>query len=170
MNDAGVEAGVARLCAVLESEESVYLELRDLLQRERELLARLDAEALLDLAFRKEALADEARLVEESRIAVAAELAAIAGLAEPRPTLSRLCEALGSAGSPLRAAHTRLVVLVGVVRELCNVNAALSGEHLTRVRGTLQLLGRLLPDEATYSVRAAAASPEARGRLVRRSA
>ena len=150
---------VQRLLAILEAEERVHLEMRDLLQRERELMARLDAEGLGELAREKEALADEGRLVEESRIALAAALARSLGIADERPTLSRLCEELGDAAGPLRQAHTRLVVLVSVVRELLDANVALAGDNLGRIRGTLQLLGRMLPVEPTDT-----------GRLVRRTA
>jgi hypothetical protein len=154
-----VDEQTQRLLAILEAEERVHLEMRDLLQRERELMARLDAAGLGEVSREKEALADEGRLVEESRIAVAAGLARRFGLDDERPTLSRLCEALGDAAGPLRQAHTRLVVLVSVVRELLDANVALAGDNLGRIRGTLQLLGRMLPVE-----------PPDTGRLVRRSA
>ncbi len=162
-----------RLVAILGAEEKVYLEMRDLLQRERELMARLDATGLGELAREKEALADEGRLVEESRAAVAEALAAGLGLDDPRPVpLSRLCEALGPAAARLRQAHTRLVVLVSVVRELLDANVAFAGDNLGRIQGTLQMLGRLLPTEPAYAAPGRPV-PEARGetgRLVRRSA
>lgn len=157
--DASLAQETRRLVAILEAEERVYLEMRDLLQRERELMARLDAEGLGEVAREKEALADEGRLVEESRVVVVTALAQRLGLADERPTLSRLCEALGAAAAPLRQVHTRLVVLVSVVRELLDANVAFGNENLGRVRGTLQLLGRLLPAE-----------PPDTGRILRRTA
>jgi hypothetical protein len=165
-----VREATRRLLEVLAVEERLYLRMRDLLQREREHMATLDADALMDVAQHKEALADEGRLVEESRVAVAGELAAALGLGEARPSLSRLCAALGPEAEELREAHTRLVVLVSVVRELLDANAALAGDHLMRIRGTLQLLGRLVPEDTLYRAGVGLTHGETPGRLVRRSA
>ncbi len=145
-----IEEDTGRLMAILEAEEELYVRLRDLLQHERELMVQMDAAGLEEVTRRKEALADEGRLVEESRLAVASELATRLDLRESRPTLAQLCERLGAASRPLREAHTRLVVLVTVVRELLDANVALAGETVSQIRGTLRLLGRLGPGEATY--------------------
>ena len=161
---------VGRLLAILAAEERVQLEMRDLLQRERELMARLDAEGLGALAREKEALADEGRLVEEGRTAAARALARRLGIDAERPTLSQLCEALGSEAAPLRQAHTRLVVLVSVVRELLDANVAFAGDNLTRITGTLQTLGRLLPVEVGYGRERQGDARGETGRLVRSSA
>lgn len=160
----------ARLLTILDAEERVYVRMRDLLQRERECMVRLDAERLETIAREKEELADEGRLVEETRLAVAAELSRELGLGEGRPTLSRLCEALGREAGPLREAHTRLVVLVSVVRELLDANAALAGDSLARIRGTLRLLGRMVPGDAVYEARGVPEPAPGVGQLVRRTA
>ncbi len=157
-----------RLLSVIEREELLYVELRDLLQEERGFMVTLDAEALGDAARRKEEIADQGRLVEETRIAVARELAATIGLDEPRPTLTQLCEALGPEAPALRAAHTRLLVLVSAVRELLDANAALAGESLTQVRGTLRLLGGLLPGDLVYERSGAGDARPGPGALMRR--
>lgn len=161
-----------RLLTILGAEEQVYVELRDLLQRERELMVALDAAGLEEVARRKAELADEGRLVEESRIEVAARLALDLGVEEERPTLSMLCEALGPDAAMLRAAHTRLVVLVSVVRELLDANVAFAGEHLSQIRGTLRLLGGMIPLEAVYERNPHAGGSGAMGvgHLVRRTA
>ena len=159
-----------RLLEILRAEERVYLEMRDLLQRERELMVTLDPAALGEVARDKEALADEGRLVEESRVVLAAQMGRELGLGTEGPPLSQLCEALGAAGAPLREAHTRLVVLASVVRELLDANAAFAGDHLARIRTTLQLLGRLLPGEESYAPVVGKAPAGPVGQLVRRSA
>jgi hypothetical protein len=164
-----VKDGVARLLVVLESEHALYVRLRELLRREREALGALDARALEALAREKEELADEGRLLEESRLHVTAELAASLGLASPRPRLAELCARLGDEAAPLRAAHNRLVVLLGASRELLEANRVLAGESLDHVQGALRMLGGLLPEEARYAPGAAAA-PAASGRLLRQTA
>ncbi|NNL66224.1 MAG: flagellar protein FlgN [Myxococcales bacterium] len=160
------------LLEVLESEERLYRELREVLQEERVMIVKLDAAGLEDAVMRKEALSAEGRLLEEGRIAVAQRLADALGLEGDRPTLGRLCDALGDEAGDLREAHGRLLALIGAVRELLDANAGFAGDSLGQVRATLQLLGRVLPGDATYGPAATApALPSAgSGAFVRRSA
>ncbi len=155
---------VERLVKVLGSEEDLYERMRDLLQAERSLMLKLDAEGLEALVREKEILTDEGRLVEDARGQVVAELAAELEIEESPVSLSRLCVALGAEGGALREAHTRLVVLVSVVQELLDANRILAGESLDQVRGTLRLLGSLSPNGPDAGLR-----PDA-GRLIRRTA
>ncbi len=166
---------LAGLTTVLGAEEALYLQLRDALQEEHAMMATLDAEGLSAIALRKEELADEGRVIEDSRRALARELARELGLDDPEPRLSRLCEALGPEGAALREVHTRLVVLLGAVRELMDANQALAGDALSQVRGTLRLLGGLVHGEITYDPQAlsesSAESPRLGvGQLIRRTA
>ncbi len=158
------------LTSVLDAEETLYVELRDLLQREHGLMVTLDAEGLEEVARRKEELADEGRLVEETRMFLCHELAAALGMADARPRLSGICERLGPEGRALREAHTRLVVLVSVVRELMDANNALAGDALSQVRGTLRMLGGLVPGEITYEGSGPVHAGLGVGQLVRRTA
>ena len=135
-----------QLLEVLDVEERIHLELRQILARERELMLELDANGLYELARRKEALADEGRLVAEARVLSANRLARAIGIEEDPVTLSRLCEALGDEGAPLRDAQSRLLALVAAAQELAEANRVLGGERLNHVQATLHLLGRLLPD------------------------
>lgn len=161
-----------RLVAVLESEEDLYRELRDVLQRERELLVALDAVAFEALVRRKETLAEEGRMLEESRVAVARELAAALGASrDPLPPLADLCARLGPTGARLREAQSRLRALVGATRELLDANATATGDALAQVRATLRMLGRVLPLDPVYGPRGQTAPEEASsGRLVRQTA
>lgn len=161
-----------RLVAVLESEEDLYRELRDVLQRERELLVTLDAIAFEALVRRKEALAEEGRLLEESRVAVARELVTALGVAaDPLPALSDLCTRIGPEGDRLRDAQSRLRALVGATRELLDANASSTGDALAQVRATLRMLGRVLPLDPVYGPRGMPTPEEASsGRLVRQTA
>ncbi len=158
------------LLQILAAEEALYEQLRDLLQREWELMVALDAAALEETARTKEELADEGRLLEESRVAVSAELAREIGVAAERPTLSQLCMRLGGDSARLRESHTRLLVLVSVVRELLDANRALAGDSLAQIRGTLRLLGGLMPGEAVYEPRTVREPTSDAGQLLRRTA
>jgi hypothetical protein len=162
---------VEGLLTVLGAEERLYLELRDLLQRERELIANLDVAGLEQGVRQKESLAEEGRLLEESRLELAALLARELGIGSERATLSQLCAALGpERDAALRGAHSRLTALVGAVQELVAANSGFAGEAEGRVRATLQLLGRLLPDQPTYQPPGAREAAPAAGRLLRRTA
>lgn len=163
-------ATVQGLLKVLEAEELLYVELRDLLQHERTCMVNLDASGLEEAVRRKEALAAEGRLLEESRSQVARTLAEELGVTEDPPTLSRLCDRLGARAGRLRETHTRLVALLGAVRELVDANASFAGDSLAQVRATLRLFGRMLPPEPTYRPEALGRVSHGSGRLVRRSA
>jgi hypothetical protein len=155
------------LSLVLDAEENLYVELRDLLQRERECMVSLDAEGLERAVEAKEALAEEARLLEENRIEVARRLGEALGLADERPTLSRLLELLGGRGDRLREQHSRLVALLAAVRELVDANACFAREGLDQVQETMRLLGRLLPQEPVYRPAEVPRAGHRAGRLVR---
>lgn len=159
-----------RLCGVLAAEERLYVEFRTLLQRERECMVTLQSEALEEIVREKATLADEGRLLEESRIAVSKELAQLLGLETEGVTLSRICDQMRGGAPALRAAHTRLVALLGAVRELLDANRVFAGDATIQVRGALRVLGRMLPIEATYQPGAGMVSRPRSGRLVRRSA
>lgn len=162
---------VARLLTVVEAEVRLYTELRDVLQEERDHIVNLDAAKLEDCVRRKESLASEAMLLEESRIELATALGGALGLPEARPRLSLLCQRLGPDAGELGEAHSRLVARIGAVRELLDANAAFAGDALAQVRATLELLGRLLPAEPTYQPDVAPGPPAASaGRLLRRTA
>ena len=156
-----------RLLVILDAEESLYSRLRDSLQEEREVVARLDAAGLEEIARRKEELCDEGRLLEESRRIVADELAASLDL-PAGSRLSVICERIGPGASRLARAHQRLAILVSVVRELLEANVVLAGESLSEVRATLRLIGGLASDPESYG--ATPLSGSTPGRLVSRSA
>lgn len=160
---------IPHLLAVLEAEERLYLELRDLLQREREVMVHLDPDALAEIVEMKSTFASEGRFLEEARIEACTGLGQEIGLVSPTPTLSELCAALGNDAGGLQDIHTRLVALLGAVKELVSANADFAGDSLGQVRSTLRLFGRLLPGEPTYAGDPAPTSGSATGRLVRRS-
>jgi len=159
-------AGVARLAVVLDAEERLYVELRDLLQRERECMVQLDAEGLEAVVEAKETLLEEAALLEESRLEVVRALVHALGGAIEAPSLSRLCQALGDDAAPLRERHARLVALVAAVGELVELNADVARQGLARVRETLGSLGHLLPPEPVYAPAGVRPGRRAAGRLV----
>jgi hypothetical protein len=136
---------IERLTAVLASEESLYRELLALLQRERDLMVDLDADGLAEVTWQKDTLATEGRLIEQGRVEAANRLAEALDISSRPATLSEICERLGDDAGAMRATHTRLVALVGAVRELVEANRAMGGDRLAFVQSTLGLLGRMLP-------------------------
>ena len=158
---------IQMLSLVLETEENLYVELRDVLQRERECMVSLDPDGLEQSVEAKETLAEEARLLEESRIDVARALAEALGLADARPTLTRLLEVLGERSGRLRDQHSRLVALLAAVSELVDANASFAREGLDQVQDTLRLLGGLLPQEPVYRPSERPRASHNAGRLVR---
>lgn len=160
-----------RLAGVLDAEEDLYRELHAVLQREREVIVALDADALSAVVQRKEALAEEGRLLEESRSEVAHRLAVTMNCADPMPSLSVLCTKLGPEAGRLSTAQRRLVALVAATRELLDANASFANASLSQVRATLKMLGRLVPLDSGYGPTGLRESSElASGRLIRRSA
>ncbi len=161
------ENRVEHLLVILRREEDLYARLRDVLRDQREVIATMDAtEALERLTRAQEELCDEARLLEEGRLEVAAELAARFGL-PPTSRLSEICEQLGPDAVALREAHNRLVIMVGVVRELIEANSTLLGGSISEVRTTLRALGSHVPEDTTYRPSGARARAADTGRLVR---
>jgi hypothetical protein len=132
---------LANLLAVLDAEQALYERLCDVLRAERGALAALDVAALEALVREKEQISDEGRLLEESRAVVTQALAAQLGLADARPKLSRLCEALGDASPRLLAARQRLGALLALARELLEANHAVSASELANVQASLRALG-----------------------------
>ncbi len=157
---------VDSLIPVLEAEERVYLELRDVLQDERIAILELDAARLERAVDAKAALVDEAQLLEESRREVSAGLAAELGLEHPQ--LSLLAERAPARGAELLDLCSRLRSLIAAVRELLDLNATLSGESLGQVQLTLELLGRMGGSAPLYDERGATRN-HGRGALLRQA-
>ena len=157
-----------RLQVVLEAEAGLYERLRDLLQEEREILCSLDAPRLELLTQHKAALIDEGHVLESTRQAVVLQLAGELSLSPEGLRLSVLCERLGAGHEGLHRAHNRLVVLVGVVRELLQANRSLAGQSLSEVRSTLEALGGTLREGSSYGPDGSRCS--AKGRLLRQFA
>lgn len=162
-----VMQAIGCLSLVLEAEENLYVELRDVLQKERECMVCLDPDGLEQAVEAKELLVEEARLLEESRVDVARKLAGTLGLPDTRPSLSRLLEALGARSGRLLEQHSRLVALLSAVYELIDANASFAREGLDQVQDTLRLLGRLLPQEPVYRPSELPRADHGVGRLVR---
>lgn len=164
-----VEANVARLEVVLRSEEDLYLRMRSLLRREESELIELDAGAIEATVEEKRALAEEGRLLEESRWVIASALSQSLGLGDRPGRLSKLIEALGDDAGELPELHSRLVALIGSNQSLLDANESFANRSLARVRETLRLLGRSVPEEVGYGPRSARNRVAGRGRLVRQA-
>ena len=163
----GVDEQVARLEVVLQAEENLYLRLRALLRREEAELIELDPARLAQTVEEKRSLAEEARLLEDSRRAIAKTLARALGLGEPLPKLSVLIEVLGEESGRLPDLHARLSALVGATRGLLEANGGFADRSLRRVQETLRMLGRAVPERVGYGPGTARGAGVGRGRIVR---
>jgi len=163
-----VEEQVAGLEVVLRSEEALYLRLRDLLRREEAVLVTLDPAQIAEIVDQKRSLAEEARLLEDSRRALAAGLGRSLGLGDEPPRLSVLIELLDGEAGALPELHGRLTALIGSTRSLLEANGGFANRSLRRVQETLRLLGRSVPEKVGYGPGAARIETTmGRGRLVR---
>lgn len=160
---------VIRLETLLRAEEDLYLRLRAVLRREESELIELDPIVVGETVEEKRALAEEGRLLEESRSLVACELGAALGLEDRPPRLSTIIAALGEDARDLAKLHGRLTALVQTTRSLIEANEQFANRSLARVQETLRLLGRSVPEEVGYGRGTAASNSAGRGRLVRQA-
>ncbi len=158
---------VMRLQVVLQAEEDLYVRMRSLLRREEEELIRLDPAELDRTLAEKHALAEEGRLLEESRIVLTRELCVALGLGAEPIKLSALIDALGPDAKDLPEIHGRLTALVASSRSLLEANDLFATRSFERVRETLKMLGRSGPEATSYGPGSNRGSSAGRGRLVR---
>ncbi len=163
----GVEQLVARLEVVLQAEEDLYLRLRAVLRREETELIELDPARLAQTVDEKRSLAEEARLLEDSRRAIAKTLAQSLGLGDGPHKLSALIEALGDEAGRLPERHGRLSALIGATRSLLEANGGFADRSLRRVQETLRMLGRAVPERVGYGPGHASSAGVGRGRILR---
>lgn len=165
MNDVGQQ--VARLEVVLQAEENLYLRLREVLRREEAELIELEPGRIAQTVEEKRSLAEEARLLEDSRRALANGLARELGLGDRPQKLSVLIEALGNEAARLPELHGRLSALIGSTRGLLEANGSFADRSLRRVQGTLKMLGRAVPEKVGYGPGLERGVGVGRGRIVR---
>lgn len=159
---------VAGLEVVLQSEENLYLRLRGVLRREEEALIGLDPGEIAEIVDEKRSLAEEGRLLEDSRRALTATLARALGLPDAPQKLSTLIGLLGDEAGRLSEQHARLSALIQATRGLIEANGSFSERSLQRVQETLRMLGRAVPEKVGYGPGAASIDASmGRGRLVR---
>lgn len=159
-----------RLVEVLRQEEVIYVEVRELLTRERSSLASLDADGLDRAATEKALRAQELEILEAARERLCRELGNALGIDEAlRLTLRELATALGPEGAPLLEAQRTLRALVVSVKESSEANATLAEQGLLGVRSTLASLGCAQPATG-YGQRGVTEQPQSSGRILRESA
>ncbi len=167
---------VERLTDVMLAEEQLYLRMRDLLRREEQELIGLDVERLASIVDEKRALAEEGRLLEESRLAVAETLARTLGLDTSSPQTRQenrrvptLIGRLGPEAGGLPEVNARLRALVTTTRALLEANESFAGRSLSHVQDTLRLLGRSAAEPMAYGPGRAPSGARSTGRLVRQT-
>ncbi|MEZ4330194.1 MAG: flagellar export chaperone FlgN [Myxococcota bacterium] len=163
----GMAEQVAGLETVLQAEEDLYLRLRDVLRFEEAELVTLDPARISELVERKRGLAEEVRLLEDSRRALAGTLARSLGLGDRPVRLGDLIEALDREAGRLPELHARLSALVASTRSLVESNGSFADRSLRHIRETLGMLGRAVPERPGYGPGAAGRGGAGRGRLVR---
>ena len=163
-----VEQQVAGLEVVLQTEENLYLRLRDVLRREELQLVELDPAQIAETVDQKRSLAEEARLLEDSRRALTGALGRSLGLGDQPVKLSALIELLEGEAGRLPELHGRLSALIRSTRGLLEANGSFSERSLRRVQETLRMLGRAVPEKVGYGPGISRdAATMGRGRLVR---
>ena len=162
-----VDEQVGRLEIVLQAEENLYLRLREVLRREEAELIALDPAQIAATVEQKRSLAEEARLLEDSRRALAIALGRALGLGDSPQKLSVLIAALASEAARLPDLHGRLLALVGSTRGLLEANGGFSQRSLKRVQETLKMLGRAVPEKVGYGPGLERGAGVGRGRIVR---
>lgn len=159
-----------RLQTILRSEEGLYLRLLELLRREESEMIELDPQQIAQTVEEKRALCEEGRLLEESRGIITLELAGALGLSGPQPKLSKLIEILGDQAEELPDLHGRLSALIQSTQALLEMNQQFAHRSLGRVRDTLRLLGRSVPEPVGYGRTSTGPSDNnGRGRLVQQA-
>lgn len=158
---------VVDLEVVLRAEEDLYRRLRDLLIEEESCLVGLDPGELADVVERKRTLAEEARLLEDSRRVLTQALAGSLGFGDAPVRLAELIEALDDDAAGLAELHFRLAALIGATRTLLESNGRFSERSLRHVQQTLKRLGRAVIEPVGYGPRSASTATVGRGRLVR---
>lgn len=158
---------VAGLETVLAAEEDLYLRLREVLRREEDELVTLDSARIAELVECKRSLAEEVRLLEDSRRALVRTLARSLGLADRPARLGDLIEALEREAGRLPELHARLSALLASTRSLVESNGSFADRSLRHIRETLGMLGRAVPENVGYGPGRAGTSVAGRGRLVR---
>ena len=162
-----IEEQVAGLEVVLQAEENVYLRLREVLRREEALLIALEPAEIADVVERKRGLAEEARLLEDSRRALTTTLARALGLPEQPIKLGALIAALDGEAGRLADLHARLTALIRSTRSLLESNGAFADRSLRHIQETLRMLGRAVPEKVGYGPAQQGTGSMGRGRLVR---
>lgn len=158
---------VMRLQVVLQAEEDLYVRMRSVLRREEEELIALDPAELDRTAAEKLALAEEGRLLEDSRLALTRELCLAQGFGREPMKLSALIDALGEDAMDLPGIHGRLTALVASNRSLLEANDLFAHRTCERVRETLKMLGQSGPEVVGYGPGSGRGRSTGRGRLVR---
>ena len=160
---------VARLEVVLQAEENLYLRLKSLLRREESELIGLDSRVLEATVEEKRAIAEEARLLEESRKVLTIELGASLGLDGADLKLGVLMAHLGDEAGRLPTFHARLKALISSTQALLESNESFANRSLNRVQETLRMLGQAAPEEVGYGRGGNRSSSMGRGRLLRQA-
>lgn len=164
----GIAEQVEGLEVVLRAEEDLYLRLREILRREEQELVALEPAQIAEIVDRKQSLAEEARLLEDSRRALTSGLARALGLGDGAISLSNLIAALYGEARALPELHARLSALIRATRSLLESNGAFADRSLRRVQETLRMLGRAVPEKVGYGPGISRGDPTlGRGRLVR---
>lgn len=158
---------VAGLETVLAAEEGLYLRLRDVLRQEEAELVGLDPARIAELVERKRGLAEEVRLLEDSRRVLARALARSLGLDDRTAKLGELIGLLDREAGRLPELHARLSALLASTRSLVESNGSFADRSLRHVRETLGMLGGSVPERVGYGPGGTGRSEAGRGRLVR---
>ncbi|MBI5598583.1 MAG: flagellar protein FlgN [Deltaproteobacteria bacterium] len=136
-----------KLVNILEQEMVLYIELISLLQEEKRLLSKRATDELHQLAARIEGVAFKIKGMDGARSRVAGELAARYGLAGSLPASLSLSMVIGRVEEPwkgrLNELRSRLLSLVGAIRELNRENSIVIGRGMENIKTAFLFLKEL---------------------------
>jgi len=129
------------LAANVEAELSLFDELRDLLEAERDHLVDLNADGLREVTELKEELVLRHKILEDARFALGQRLEEVVSGLEADASLAQIATALGGdLEKRLLELRGRLSVLVDVVSRMSDLNRRFTSHSLLCIQGGLALL------------------------------
>ena len=147
-----MEEKLKRLHDFLQQEIALHEALKKELQQEAERDGQMDGLSLLQIQQTKHRQSRQIQQMEQQRIALVGELAALWSEESESLTLNRIIElSPAETGALLRECHGRLMGLVEDIRKLAKITAANAQARLKAIDATLAAITEAVNMHPTYS-------------------
>lgn len=147
-----MEEKLKRLHDLLQQEIALHEALKKELQQEAERDGQMDGLSLLQIQQTKHRQSRQIQQMEQQRIALVGELAALWSEESESLTLNRIIElSPAETGALLRECHGRLMGLVEDIRKLAKITAANAQARLKAIDATLAAITEAVNMHPTYS-------------------